>query len=138
MYLGLWIALATTLVRYLLGKYKLSHDSDLGHLSVGRLLLAVLRLAFVVYLVPGLFGAPLPLLAAFLPPQSSHDFSLVPAGSAAPLPVANNLCKAPRYGDLLELSYGLRGYFDLTQARRCDQAQHKPLFIDFTGHACVN
>jgi len=52
--------------------------------------------------------------------------------------VANNLCKAPRYGDLLELSYGLHGYFDLTQARRCAQAQHKPLFIDFTGHAYVN
>ena len=52
--------------------------------------------------------------------------------------MATNLCKAPRYGDLLELSYGLRVCFDLTQARRCAQAQHKPLFIDFTGHACVN
>ena len=138
LYLVLWIALASMLMLYLLGKFKLSHDSDMAHLSVGRLMLAVATLGFVVYLVPGLFGAPLPLLAGYLPPQSSHDFSLATAAPAAPLPAANSACEAPRYGDFLELPNGLRGYFDLAQARRCALAQHKPLFIDFTGHACVN
>jgi thiol:disulfide interchange protein DsbD len=138
LYLVIWVALGIMLMLYLLGKFRLSHDSDLGHLSVGRLLLAVLSLIFVVYLVPGLFGAPLPLLAGYLPPQSSHDFSLVaPAGTGA-APAANAQCEAPRYADMLELPHGLRGYFDLEQAKRCAQAQHKPLFIDFTGHACVN
>ena len=141
LYLVLWIVLSALLSLYLLGKFKLSHDSDLNHLSVGRLLMAVLALSFTVYLIPGLFGAPLPLLAGYLPPQSSRDFSLAaPEGAAAggATPVANALCEAPKYASFLELPHGLPGYFDLEQARRCARAQHKPIFIDFTGHACVN
>jgi thiol:disulfide interchange protein len=140
-YLVLWIALSGLLGLYLLGRFKLSHDSDLLHLSVGRLLMAVLAFSFMTYLVPGLFGAPLPLLAGYLPPQSSRDFTL--AGGAA-LPgakaaaVANKECEAPRYGEFLELPHGLQGFFDLEQAQRCARALGKPLFIDFTGHACVN
>ncbi|SHI62868.1 thiol:disulfide interchange protein DsbD [Hymenobacter daecheongensis DSM 21074] len=136
LYIVLWITLSGLLGLYLLGKYKLSHDSDLGHLSVGRLLMAVLAFSFMVYLVPGLFGAPLPLLAGYLPPQSNHDFSLSNANAAQP--VRSTLCEAPRYADFLELPHGLQGYFDLEQARRCAKAQRKPIFIDFTGHACVN
>ena len=141
LYLVLWIVLSALLGLYLLGKFKLSHDSDLNHLSVGRLLMAVLALSFTVYLIPGLLGAPLPLLAGYLPPQSSRDFSLAaPEGAAAgrATPVANALCEAPKYASFLELPHGLPGYFDLEQARRCARAQHKPIFIDFTGHACVN
>jgi len=137
LYIVLWITLSGLLGLYLLGKYKLSHDSDLSHLSVGRLLMAVLALGFMVYLVPGLFGAPLPLLAGYLPPQSNHDFSLGNVGAAA-VPARNSLCEAPRYADFLELPHGLSGYFDLEQAKRCARQQHKPVFIDFTGHACVN
>ncbi|WP_345117872.1 protein-disulfide reductase DsbD family protein [Hymenobacter algoricola] len=136
-YIVLWITLSGLLGMYLLGKYRLSHDSDLGHLSVGRLMMAVLALGFMVYLVPGLFGAPLPLLAGYLPPQSNHDFSLNRA-EAGPLPVRNALCEEPRYADFLELPHGLQGYFDLEQAKRCARQQRKPIFIDFTGHACVN
>ncbi|MBC8084270.1 MAG: thioredoxin family protein, partial [Hymenobacter sp.] len=139
-YLVLWIALSGLLGLYLLGRFKLSHDSDLPHLSVGRLLLAVLAFSFMTYLVPGLFGAPLPLLAGYLPPQTSRDFTLAapgtPATAAAAVP--NGLCEAPRYGEFLELPHGLPGYFDLAQAQRCARAQNKPIFIDFTGHACVN
>jgi len=141
-YLVLWIALSGLLGLYLLGRFKLSHDSDLTHLSVGRLLMAVLAFSFMTYLVPGLFGAPLPLLAGYLPPQSSRDFTL--DGNIAGQPttavatVANVECEAPRYGEFLELPHGLRGYFDLAQAQRCARALGKPLFIDFTGHACVN
>lgn len=141
LYLVLWIALSGLLGLYLLGRFKLSHDSDLPHLSVGRLLMAVLAFSFMTYLVPGLFGAPLPLLAGYLPPQSRNDFSI--AGGSAPTAAAtatplNAACEAPRYESFLELPHGLRGYFDLAQAQRCAKALRKPLFIDFTGHACVN
>ncbi|HEX8350760.1 MAG TPA: cytochrome c biogenesis protein CcdA, partial [Hymenobacter sp.] len=136
-YLVLWIVLSALLGLYLLGKFKLSHDSDLAHVSVGRLLMALLAFSFMVYLVPGLFGAPLPLLAGYLPPQSSRDFSLASSGTAA-VPAANTLCEAARYTEYLELPHGLQGYFDLEQAKRCARQQHKPIFIDFTGHACVN
>ncbi len=141
LYVVLWIVLAGVLGLYLLGKFRLSHDSELMHLSVGRLLLAVGSFSFMVYLVPGLFGAPLPLLAGYLPPQSKHDFTVAGGGEAATSPArppANPLCEAPRHADFLELPHNLDGYFDLEQARRCARAQHKPLFVDFTGHACVN
>ncbi|RPD50172.1 DUF255 domain-containing protein [Hymenobacter sediminis] len=140
-YLVLWIALSGLLGFYLLGRFKLSHDSDLTHLSVGRLLMAVLAFSFMTYLVPGLFGAPLPLLAGYLPPQSRNDFTLAAGESTTAVPAAtaaNALCEAPRYAEFLELPHGLPGYFDLEQARRCARTQNKPIFIDFTGHACVN
>jgi thiol:disulfide interchange protein DsbD len=141
LYLVLWIALSGLLGLYLLGRFKLSHDSDLTHLSVGRLLMAVLAFSFMTYLVPGLFGAPLPLLAGYLPPQSRNDFSIATGGNVAATATTtplNAACEAPRYEDFLELPHGLRGYFDLAQAQRCARALRKPLFIDFTGHACVN
>ncbi|MGI4862558.1 MAG: cytochrome c biogenesis protein CcdA [Janthinobacterium lividum] len=139
-YLVLWIVLSALLGLYLLGKFRLSHDSPLDHLSVGRLLMAVLAFSFMTYLIPGLFGAPLPLLAGYLPPQSSHDFSIASGGEGG-APAKTSLptqCEAPRYAEFLELPHGLPGYFDLEQAKRCAKAQNKPLFIDFTGHACVN
>ena len=141
LYLVLWIVLAGLLGLYLLGKFRLSHDSELLHISVGRLLVAVLSFSFMVYLVPGLFGAPLPLLAGYLPPQSKHDFTVAGTSPSANPPTrqpTNPLCEAPRHADFLELPHGLEGYFDLAQAQRCARAQHKPLFVDFTGHACVN
>ncbi|SMB96890.1 cytochrome c biogenesis protein transmembrane region [Hymenobacter roseosalivarius DSM 11622] len=140
-YLVLWIVLSALLGLYLLGKFKLSHDSEITHLSVPRLLLAILAFSFMTYLVPGLFGAPLPLLAGYLPPQSTRDFTLAaPGGNSAapPATAANELCETPRYADFLELPHGLSGFFDLEQAKRCAIAQQKPVFIDFTGHACVN
>ena len=139
-YIVLWIVLSALLGFYLLGKYRLSHDSPLDHLSVGRLLMAVLAFAFTVYLVPGLFGAPLPLLAGYLPPQSKRDFSVAAAEGAAPAIAASATTarEIPRFGDFLELPHNLDGYFDLEQAKRVARQQHKPIFIDFTGHACVN
>ena len=141
-YIVLWIVLSALLGFYLLGKYRLSHDSPLDHLSVGRLLMAVAAFAFTVYLVPGLFGAPLPLLAGYLPPQSKHDFSLATPDNGRATAVATSNAgaprEAPRFGEFLELPHGLDGYFDLEQAKRYARQQHKPVFIDFTGHACVN
>ena len=142
-YIVLWIVLSALLGFYLLGKYRLSHDSPLDHLSVGRLLMAVLAFAFTVYLVPGLFGAPLPLLAGYLPPQSKRDFSVASAEGSAPAIAASTgtgtaAREIPRFGDFLELPHNLSGYFDLEQAKRVARQEHKPIFIDFTGHACVN
>ena len=139
-YIVLWIVLSALLGFYLLGKYRLSHDSPLDHLSVGRLLMAVLAFAFTVYLVPGLFGAPLPLLAGYLPPQSKRDFSVAAAEGGTPAVVASaaSAHEVPRFGDFLELPHNLNGYFDLEQAKRVARQEHKPIFIDFTGHACVN
>jgi thioredoxin-related protein len=90
-----------------------------------------------------LFGAPLKSLAGYLPPQSSHDFDLNAIirqgnqGRAINAP-ANALCEEAKYSSFLKLPHGLQGYFDLEQAKRCAVAQNKPIFIDFTGHACVN
>ncbi len=141
-YIVLWIVLSALLGFYLLGKYRLSHDSPLDHLSVGRLLMAVLAFAFTVYLVPGLFGAPLPLLAGYLPPQSKHDFSLATTenrgGTAVAATSSSTPREAVRFGEFLELPHNLDGFFDLEQAKRYARQQHKPIFIDFTGHACVN
>jgi thiol:disulfide interchange protein len=139
-YLVLWIVLSALLGLYLLGKFRLSHDSPLEHLSVGRLLMAVLAFSFMTYLIPGLFGAPLPLLAGYLPPQSNRDFSIASGGGEASVAKVSRpaQCEAPRYAEFLELPHGLDGYFDLEQAKRCAKAQNKPIFIDFTGHACVN
>ena len=143
-YIAIWIVLFTLMGFYLLGKLKFSHDSDLKYISVPRILLAILVFSFVVYLIPGLFGAPLKSLAGYLPPQSSHDFDLTAiirqnnrSGAVVNAP-ANELCEEPKYADFLHLPHGLQGYFDLEQAKRCAVAQNKPIFIDFTGHACVN
>ena len=138
-YLTIWIALSIMLGLYLLGKIKLPHDSELTHLSVGRVLLATLALGFTVYLVPGLFGAPLPLLAGYLPPQTEQNFTLnAPQRPTLMLPTTAQPTETPRFANLLHLPHGLPGYFDLEQARRVARQQHKPLFIDFTGHGCVN
>ncbi|KAA9331121.1 protein-disulfide reductase DsbD family protein [Adhaeribacter soli] len=141
-YLALWIVIFSLLGFYLLGKIKLPHDSDLKHLSVPRVMLALISFAFVVYLVPGLFGAPLRPLSGYLPPQTSRDFNLTAMNrqeaSFLPTQSRNALCEAPKYADFLELPHGLQGYFDLDQALKCAKAENKPIFIDFTGHGCVN
>lgn len=141
-YIALWIVIFTLMGFYLLGKLKFSHDSDLPYISVPRLFLAIATFGFVVYLIPGLFGAPLKALAGYLPPQSTHDFDLNStirenSGGGATA-VADQLCEQPIYGDIFELPHGLQGYFDLEQAKACAAEQGKPIFIDFTGHGCVN
>ncbi|TXK33896.1 thioredoxin fold domain-containing protein [Pontibacter qinzhouensis] len=141
-YLALWIVIFTLMGFYLLGKLKFSHDSDLPYLGVPRLFLAIATFGFVVYLIPGLFGAPLKALAGYLPPQSTHDFDLNAlirqrGGSTAAVST-NQICEPPKYADFLSLPHGLQGYYDLEQAKECAAAQSKPIFIDFTGHGCVN
>ncbi|WP_299819916.1 thioredoxin family protein [uncultured Pontibacter sp.] len=142
-YLALWIVIFTLMGFYLLGKLKFSHDSDLPYLSVPRLFFAVATFAFVVYLIPGMFGAPLKALSGYLPPQTTQDFDInkiirQSGGGTAVASTTNQLCDTPKYADFLHLPHGLQGYFDLEQAKKCAAAQGKPIFIDFTGHGCVN
>ncbi len=134
-YIALWIVIFALMGIYLLGKLKFSHDSDMPFLGVPRLFMAIITFSFVVYLIPGMWGASLPGLAGYLPPTTTHDFNL-PAmirGEGV-----GNLCEKPKHADFLHLPHGLKGYFDYNQAVKCAKDLKKPLFIDFTGHACVN
>ena len=134
-YIGLWIVIFTMLALYLLGKIKLAHDSDMPFLKVPRLFFAMIVLAFVVYLTPGLFGHPLKALSGYLPPMSTHDFNLLGEIRGED---ENQCGDDPKYSDFLHLPHGIAGYFDYDEAMACAKAQGKPLFIDFTGHGCVN
>lgn len=133
-YLVLWIVIFGLMGLYLLGKIKFSHDSDLKFLSVPRLMFAIASLAFTVYLIPGLWGAPLNALAGYLPPLATQDFKLGDHGGdlkAAP-------CGTAKYSDKLEIEHNISGYFDYDEALACAKQTNKPIFIDFTGHGCVN
>ena len=131
-FIALWIAIFGLLALYLVGKIKLKSDDDKQKISVGRLVLAVAVFAFVINLIPGLWGAPLKSLSGFLPPMSTHNFNLLQkeAGGVA--------CEEPLHDDILEWPHGLVGYFEYSQAVACAKEQGKPIFIDFTGHGCVN
>ena len=139
-FLALWVVIFALLGFYLLGKLPFAHDGALPALTLPRLFLAIIVLAFTTYLVPGLWGAPLRAVAAFLPPQTTQDFDLYTptllSGPAAASPIAPRA--AHKYADLFKAPLGLDAYFDYDEARAAAQAQHKPLLIDFTGHACVN
>ncbi len=152
-YIAIWIAIFTLQGLYLMGKLKFAHDSELKYIGVTRLAFIIATFSFVIYLIPGMFGAPLKAFAGYLPPQESIDFDInrIVRDNAKEImiqggvPVSQNasskgnaVCESPKYTDILHLPHGLTGYFDYDQALRCAQAQKKPLFIDFTGHGCVN
>jgi len=123
-----------------LGKIQFPHEKKTESASVARVISAILVFSFVVYLIPGLFGAPLKPLAGYLPPLGSQSFNMLSSRPEMLSLSENNLteCEAPKYGDFLELPHNIQGYFDYDQALECAQKQNKPLFIDFTGHGCVN
>jgi len=139
-YLAVWIVVFTLLGFYLLGKLKFKHDSDVKYVSVGRLGLAIVTFSFVIYMIPGMWGAPLKMLSGYLPPQQTLDFDMqrIVNESGGTENVKNILCEEPKYNDILDLPHGIQGYFDLDQAIACSKEQNKPIFVDFTGHACVN
>ena len=146
-FIALWIAIFGLLGIYLLGKLKFKHDSDLDHVSVFRLFLAIITLAFTVYMVPGLWGAPLNAIAAFTPKMYTQDFKLGQnegnSGTTTMMPTSSenyhNMCTdTPKYGDVLHTPEGYKGYFDFDEALDCARELNKPILIDFTGHNCVN
>lgn len=134
--IAIWVVIFTLMGFYLLGKIRLPHDSPLETISVQRLMLAIATFTFVIYLIPGLWGAPLKALAGYLPPMYTHDFDLVSSNSKED--ENYTICEKPKHGGFLHLPHGLKGYFDYDQALACARAQNKPLFIDFTGHGCTN
>lgn len=139
-YLALWIVIFTLLGFYLLGKLKFKHDSDVKYVSVGRLTLAVIVFSFVVYMIPGMWGAPLKGLSGYLPPLTSQDFVLEKGGGATAShnTVMNVGGEKKKYSDFLEMPLGLDGFFTYEEGLAYARKVNKPLFVDFTGHACVN
>ena len=143
-YLSLWIVIFILLGMYLLGKLRFPHDSESTHIkSFPRLLLAIASFSFAVYMIPGLWGAPLKALAGWLPPMGTQDFDINtivrnnPGGGGSG--ATYNICEAPKYAEKFKpLPHGLKGYYDLEQAYKCSKELGKPVFIDFTGHGCTN
>ncbi|WP_353722337.1 cytochrome c biogenesis protein CcdA [Dyadobacter sp. 676] len=135
-YLAFWIVIFGLLGFYLLGKIRTPHDSPVEKVSVPRLLLAIVTFTFVVYMIPGMWGAPLKALAGYLPPQSTLDFDLSKR-TAAPASTGVST-EARKYADLFHLPHELEGFFDYREALAYAKKVNKPVFIDFTGHGCVN
>ena len=142
-YLAIWITVFSLLGLYLLGKIKFPHDSpEQKPLTVFRLSLVIAVFSFVVYLIPGMWGAPLKALSGYLPPIETQDFVVRshadgPVAAAAPLPeTAATSETARKFG--LKLPLGLSGYFTLEEGLEAARREGKPLFVDITGHGCVN
>lgn len=145
-YLCLWIVLFVLLGMYLLGKLKFKGDSDLKHISVFRLMLAIVSFSFAVYMIPGLWGAPLKTISGYLPPMTTQEFNvekiIVENCSGAGATVSNDdgFPKVRKYADMLDshVPVGFRAFFDLEEAKQYAAKTGKPLFIDFTGKSCAN
>ena len=138
-YLAIWIVCFTLLGFYLLGKLRFANDSKVEHLSVKRLALSIVVFSFVVYMIPGMWGAPLKALSGYLPPLETQDFILGQQGPATSAPAQSKPADpARKYSDFLSLPHGMDGYFDIDEAKAAASAQNKPLFVDVTGHGCVN
>lgn len=160
-YLAIWIVVFSLLGLYLLGKLRFKNDSPLEHISVTRLTLAIAVFSFVVYMIPGMWGAPLKALSGYLPPIETQDFivwnyadSPMTVTSGDNLPYASHPIRANvRGGELspdgttssgfaekynLRLPMGYNGYFTIEDGIAASKATGKPVFVDITGHGCVN
>ena len=140
-YLAIWIVIFALLGLYLLGKIRFANDEPVEHLSVPRLTLAIAVFSFVVYLIPGMWGAPLKALSGYMPPITTQDFVL--GGNSAQ--TSDGECavcedfvseSSEKYG--LHLPLGLKGYFNLEEGLKAAKTAGKPVFVDVTGHGCVN
>jgi len=145
-FLSLWIAIGLLIGLYLIGKIKFSHDSDVKYLSIPRTFLAIITFAFVIYMIPGLWGAPLKSISAFLPPEATQDFNLsaIPDGSGSSAAAPSAAIPASIGERKYAANYtriktkGLDAWYDYDQALQVSKALHKPILIDFTGFNCVN
>jgi thiol:disulfide interchange protein DsbD len=131
-FLAIWIAVFGTWGIYLLGKITLPHDSPLTHISVGRLSLALVVLAFTFYMIPGLFGAPLKLISAFPPPQTYSESPNGFFGSTG-TSVKEDLPEGAESGP-----HGITVFTDYEKGFAYAKKVNKPVMLDFTGYACVN
>ena len=133
-YLAIWIVCFALLGLYLLGKIRFKHDSPLEYIGVGRLALVIADFAFVLYLLPGMWGAPLKALSGYLPPLETQDFVL---GSSPASPVILSEAKNLP-GSEVSLPHGLTGYSKLEDGLAVAKEQGKKVFVDISGHGCVN
>ncbi|MBC7567130.1 MAG: thioredoxin family protein [Pedobacter sp.] len=136
-FLVLWIVIFILIGFYLLGKLKFSHDSDLPFISVPRLFLAMFSLAFALYMVPGLWGAPVSVLSGLAPPMNTQDFILTAGGSLSSS-TDKEFPSTVKYDDVFKKPVGFSPFFDLEEGLAYAKKVNKPVMIDFTGWACVN
>ena len=129
-YLAIWIVVFSLLGFYLLGKLRFAHDDKVEHISVFRLSLAIGVFSFVVYMIPGLWGAPLNAISGYIPPMSTQDYQVNGR--------VENANAGRKYADFLHLPHQLEGHFDFEEAVEDAKRQNKPIFVDVTGHACNN
>lgn len=142
-FLVLWIVIFGLMGIYLLGKLRFSHDSPVEFLTIPRLFMAIIVLSFTMYMIPGLWGAPLKSISAFLPPLQTQDFDLytpsITGGNRTFSTSTQNNNEAPhKYAAIFKAPLGLNAFFDYDEALAYAKVNHKPIMIDFTGHACVN
>jgi len=145
-YLAIWIVIFSLTGFYLLGKIRFRHDSDLNYVSTFRIFLIIAVFSFVVYLITGLFGAPLKGLSGLLPSPETSELRLSVTGQQGTTseypsvrPVSSSeLCSEPLYSNIFDMPLGLKGYFEFNQGLQCAKEQGKPALLDFKGHACAN
>ena len=140
-FLSLWIAIGLLMGLYLIGKIRFSHDSEVSFLSVPRLFISIIVFAFVAYMIPGLWGAPLKSISAFLPPLSTQDFDLSGGVGGVATPVNASSIKTKKYEEVFKRLPKVKGvddWYDYDQAIAVSKQLHKPVLIDFTGWNCVN
>lgn len=134
-FISIWIAVFGTLAIYMFGKIKLPHDSDSDRLSVGRTMMATFVLAFTLYLIPGLWGAPLKIVNAFLPPDF---YAESPNGLGANSPSVDGTIAIEHVEGMHQGPKGIMAFNDYDKALAYAKKVNKPLFVDFTGWGCVN
>ena len=132
LFIAIWIGIFFVLALYLFGFFKLPNDGDIKFLSVSRTLLATTVLIFVIYLIPGLWGAPLKLISGF-PPPMSYSESPIGIGTYSNTDQINNTTENTHSGP-----QGLPVFHDLEEGLAYAKSVNKPSFLDFTGHACIN
>lgn len=139
-FLALWIVVFTLLGFYLLGKLKFKGDSDVERIGVPRLFLAIITFSFVMYMIPGMWGAPLKALSGYVPPMTTQDFDinrLIVENAGSSSKHESDL-GTRKYTDKLHLPTGFEGFFDLEEAKAYAKKVNKPIFVDFTGKTCAN
>lgn len=138
-FIALWLVIAVLLGFYLLGKLKFYHDSDVKHISIMRLFFAIAAFTFALYLLPGMWGAPLKALSGWIPPDYTQDFKLVNYQNNNNQFQPKTAAQPPqKLTDKLAAPLGLTAYFDLNEGIAASKILHKPILLDFTGHSCAN
>lgn len=140
-FLALWIVIFGLMGLYLIGKISFSHDSPLAYMSVPRTFFAIVVFAFVMYMIPGMWGAPLKSISAFLPPSATQDFDLSVANVGAAPAASHGTGKTKKYHEIFHergTPKGFDPYYDYEEGLAAAKELNKPVLIDFTGWNCVN